>query len=129
MIQLCDNHEYASVTYWGASITCPLCNLEKSNQAKDQLEHRVKLLQKCLDVKDALNETLRKSEDDIKTQLAEVEERFLETCNFIHDITLKLQAHRGLNDTQKDKLFHDAYILYAKYDVENVIKQAMEGEK
>lgn len=38
---------------------------------------------------------------------------------FIRYATLEIQSHRSRTDAQKDNLFHRAYKLYVKYDVEN----------
>ena len=38
---------------------------------------------------------------------------------FIRYATLEIQSHRNRTDQQKDNLFHRAYQLYVKYDVEN----------
>ncbi len=38
---------------------------------------------------------------------------------FIRYATLEIQSHRLRTDQQKDNLFHRAYKLYVKYDVEN----------
>lgn len=37
---------------------------------------------------------------------------------FIHDVTLHLKAARGKTEFQHDQMFHQAYRLYNKYDVE-----------
>lgn len=38
---------------------------------------------------------------------------------FIRYATLEIQSHRSHSEQQKDNLFHRAYHLYVKYDVEN----------
>src|SRR3990167_1844173 len=39
---------------------------------------------------------------------------------FIHDVTLFIQSHRSKTEEQMDDMFQKAYVLYSKYDVENV---------
>ncbi len=46
--------------------------------------------------------------------------------SFIYTVTLFLQASRSKTPDQMDLMFHRAYRLYAKYDVEGRIKEGIE---
>lgn len=71
--------------------------------------------------------TLTVEEDKYgKITVAPCEYCYKDLKRFIYRVTLHLQESRRKTPEQNDRMFQDAYRLYAKYDVE--AKTALKGE-
>ena len=66
----------------------------------------------------------------LATELAKARKELPEDVrSFIYTVTLFLQANRAKTPEQMDSMFHQAYKLYTRYDVEGRLKEAAEGRK